>query len=126
MLPSTGPEKKPCVRWKTCQERLPTVEQLRAWDRKFDPERWGVVTGALAGIVIADFDGEQGVGLMRKWGIDPHLRSGSGGFHFYVLHPGWRVPALNATSGTVHADGHDIRDHAAVVQRDVDDVRAEQ
>jgi hypothetical protein len=96
MLPSKGPQKKPCVGWKKFQEQLPTVEQLREWDRKFKPERWGPVTGRLAGIVVVDFDGDQGIELMKKWGSNPHVRTGSGGFHIYVQHPGWRVPTLNA------------------------------
>jgi hypothetical protein len=56
------------------------------------------VTGELAGVVVADFDGEEGVKLMRKWGIKAHVRTGSGGFHWYALHPGWRVKTMNAKS----------------------------
>jgi hypothetical protein len=99
MLPSTGVEKKPCVGWKKFQEELPTAEQLRQWDREFRPARWGLVTGALAGVIVADFDGEKGIELMHKWGINPHLRTGSGGFHAYLQHPGWHVPTLNSKSG---------------------------
>ena len=101
MLPSNGSQKKPCVGWKQFQEQLPTVEQLRGWEREFRPARWGLVTGELAGIVVVDFDGDKGRELMQKWSIDPHLLSGSGGFHCYVQHPGWRVPTLNAKSGKV-------------------------
>jgi hypothetical protein len=99
MLPSNGPQKKPCIAWKQFQEQLPTVEQLRGWEREFRPARWGLVTGELAGIVVVDFDGDKGSELMEKWGIKPHLRTGSGGFHVHVKHPGWRVPTLNAKSG---------------------------
>jgi len=81
MLPSKGPQKKPCVGWKIFQEQLPTVEQIRSWERNFKPARWGLVTGKLAGIVVVDFDGDQGRELMKKWDINPHLRTGSGGFH---------------------------------------------
>jgi hypothetical protein len=99
MLPSIGKQKRPCVGWKEFQEHLPTADQLRQWGRKFRPDRWGVVTGRLACNVVADFDGEKGIALMQKWGINPHLRTGSGGFHSYFQHPGWRVPTLNAKSG---------------------------
>jgi hypothetical protein len=57
------------------------------------------VTGALSAHVVADFDGHQGTELMKKWGIVPHRRTGSGGFHCHLQHPGWRVPTLNAKSG---------------------------
>lgn len=96
MLPSTGREKGPCVDWKVFQGELPTAEQIREWGREFRPLRWGVVTGKLAGLVVVDFDGDQGLALMKKWQVDPHVRTGSGGFHWYLKHPGWRVPTLNA------------------------------
>jgi hypothetical protein len=99
MLPSTGPQKKPCVVWKQFQKQLPTVEDLRRWEQGFRPQRWGVVTGNLAGIIVADFDGEQGIQLMRNWGVKPHVRTGSGGYHWYLQHPGWHVATLNARSG---------------------------
>jgi hypothetical protein len=99
MVPSTGSTKAPCVVWKQFQKQLPTVDQLRQWGGQFKPERWGVVTGELAGIVVIDFDGDQGRSLMLQWGINPHVRTGSGGFHWYGIHPGWRVPTLNAKSG---------------------------
>jgi hypothetical protein len=101
MVPSAGMEKKPCVRWKKFQEQLPAVAQIREWGKKLKPQRWGLVTGRLAGVVVVDFDGEQGCKLMREWDIDPHVRTGSGGFHLYLQHPGWRVPTLNAKSGKV-------------------------
>src|ERR1019366_1771237 len=84
MLPSRGPQKKPCVGWTEFREQLPTVAQLCQWGRKFRPERWGLVTGTLAGIVVVDFDGEKGAELVQRWGIQPHVRTGSGGFHWYV------------------------------------------
>ena len=99
MVPSTGLVKGPCVRWKVHQQQLPTSDQLRQWDRKFKPERWGLVTGKVSGIVVVDFDGDLGSQLLQEWGLKPHVRTGSGGFHVYVLHPGWRVPTLNAKSG---------------------------
>jgi hypothetical protein len=99
MIPSRGREKGPCVKWKVFQIQLPTIEQLREWDEKFGPERWGLVTGRLSRRVVVDFDGEQGLEWMRKWGTKPHLRTGSGGYH--LVHPGWRVPTLNAKNARV-------------------------
>ena len=99
MLPSKGSSKGSCVRWKPFQERLPSVGELRDWGLRFNPDRWGLVTGKLSGIVVADFDGDAGRTLMQKWGISPHVRTGSGGFHWWVQHPGWRVPTLNAKTG---------------------------
>ena len=99
MLPSTGRKKTPCVLWKRFQTELPPADQLRQWARQFKPERWGLVTGELSEVVVADFDGELGIRLMHKWKINPHLRTPSGGFHCHLRHPGWRVPTLNAKTG---------------------------
>src|SRR5580704_14749100 len=99
MVPSTGSQKSPCVLWKRFQEQLPTIDQLHQWSRTFKPERWGLVTGKFAGVVVVDFDGDLGRGLMEKWGLVPHVHTGSGGFHWYGVHPGWRVPTLNAKTG---------------------------
>jgi hypothetical protein len=101
MLPSRGQQKKPCVSWKRFQTQLPTAGEIRAWQENFNPERWGVVTGITAGVIVADFDGDLGLALMQQWNIQPHVQTGSGGYHLYVRHPGWKVPTLNAKAGKV-------------------------
>ncbi len=111
ILPSTGAHKKPCIKWKQFQTQLPTVEQLRGWGQSLRPTRWGLVTGSFARVVVIDFDGDAGRTLMEQWNINPHVRTGSGGFHWYLQHPGWPVPTLNAKSSK-HAwpwPGVDIR-----------------
>src|ERR1035441_9991498 len=85
MVPSRGAVKSPCLAWKRYQIALPSVEDVRAWDARYHPERWGVITGALAGIVVVDFDGELGRELMERWRIKPHVRTGSGGAHLYEI-----------------------------------------
>lgn len=98
MLPSAGRNKGPCLPWKDFQTRVPTLEELRRWERKVKPDRWGFATGKLSGRIVIDFDGEAGIELMRKWGLKPHIRTGSGGYHCHLIHPGWHVPTLNARS----------------------------
>src|ERR1700733_4411154 len=95
VVPSTGPIKAPIGKWKQWQTMRPSVEQLYEWDRS-DPERWGFVCGAISDVVVADFDGETGRKLMEEFGLRPHVKSGSGGFHVHLRHPGWPVPTMNA------------------------------
>ncbi len=111
MVPSRGAKKAPCVSWKIYQSQLPTASQLKAWDDDFRPERWGPITGELSGIIVIDFDGEEGSRWLEKWGLDPHIRTGSGGHHVYFFHPGWYVPTMNAKSGknTWPFPGVDVR-----------------
>jgi uncharacterized protein (DUF927 family) len=90
---------------------VPTERDLRDWTSKFQPKLWIVVTGKISGVVVLDFDGEVGRELMAQWNIMPHVRTGSGGFHLYVTHPGFNVPTLNAKAArkTWRWPGLDIR-----------------
>jgi putative DNA primase/helicase len=93
-----GLDKKPLVEWATYQTERPTLEQVRRWYAALRPAGWAVVTGEISGVVVIDFDGGAGLATMQKYGILPHLRTGSGGAHEYVLHPSFRVPTLNGKS----------------------------
>jgi hypothetical protein len=48
--------------------------------------------------VIVDFDGEQGRRWLTEFGLMPHVRSGTGGAHVHVRHPGASVKTMNAKS----------------------------
>ena len=89
--------KKPFFAWKIYQEIRPDSEQLRAW-KKLTPSCWGVITGEISGLIVIDFDGPEGIETMHRLGIDPHVLTGSGGYHVYFKHPGFRVPTLNRKS----------------------------
>jgi predicted P-loop ATPase len=91
-----GLDKKPLVdRWKPFQERQATEEEFNAWEGR-NPPAWALITGKLSGVIILDFDGQQGTETMRKLELEPHIQTGSGGYHVWVQHPGWHVPTLNA------------------------------
>ena len=42
-----------------------------------------------------DFDGKPGTETMQRLGLDPHVRTGSGGFHQYIVHPGVSVKTFS-------------------------------
>lgn len=96
--------KHPLVKWRLFQNRPATKNELFTWSngentfRGEQPVCWGVVTGAISGLVILDFDGEAGLATMKRLGFPPHVKTGSGGFHLYLQHPGWRVATLNHKS----------------------------
>ena len=93
-----GLDKRPRIStWKPYQERLPTREELTRWWSE-GPPAWAVVTGRISGIVILDFDGDAGLETLRRLNLSPHVRTGSGGAHLYLRHPGWKVPTLNGKS----------------------------
>jgi predicted P-loop ATPase len=92
-----GPDKKPIIsRWKPYQAQLPSLDEIKNWNKTLHPASWAIVTGAISGLVVLDFDGQAGIDTMRKLGINPHRRTPSGGYHAHFLHPGWHVQTLNS------------------------------
>ncbi len=90
-------DKRPRFPWKVYQERLPTTDELNEWWKQ-RPDAWAVVAGAISGIVILDFDGQDGLATLRGLDLHPHVLTGSGGAHVYFQHPGWPVKTLNCKS----------------------------
>lgn len=88
-------DKRPMFSWKPFQERRATVEEIRKWWAR-KPAGWAVITGAISGIVILDFDGDEGLRTLEKLGLERHVVTGSGGAHLYLTHPGWSVKTLNS------------------------------
>jgi hypothetical protein len=87
------------------------LDQIAAWWSSFPRANVGVRTGGESGLVVLDLDGEIGermlAGLVALHGRLNALwaRTGSGGWHAYMAHPGVRVP----TSVRRMGDGLDMR-----------------
>lgn len=117
-----GLDKKPLISsWKPFQERRPTAEEVEDW-KKLNPPAWAVITGAVSGIVTIDFDlgrgGDESYFKLQvrsyESGLDlaAHRRTGSGGYHIDVVHPGWRVRTLQSDTPRAwseHWPGIDVR-----------------
>jgi len=97
IIPVNADKRPRLPAWKPYQVRLPTQEELKLWWDE-NPAAWGVVTGEVSGIVVLDFDGAIGLETLRKLNSEPHVRTGSGGAHLYLRHPGWKVPTVNGRS----------------------------
>jgi hypothetical protein len=52
----------------------------------------------VSGVVVLDFDGQAGLETLHALALNPHVRTGSGGAHLYLRHPGWRVATVNGRS----------------------------
>jgi hypothetical protein len=46
-------------------------------------------------VIVLDFDGAQGNKTLRTLGFSPHVKTGSGGHHVYIEHPGFRVATVS-------------------------------
>ena len=94
VLPIEPGSKKPYVRWKPYQERLPTEEQVTRWFSEWPDAGIGLVLGPVSGVLALDVDSEQAYGvLLGRLGKEPRapkVLSGSAKpcrFHLFFRHP---------------------------------------
>ena len=78
--------------WAPLQLEPPSLETVKEWLR-FPDVTLGLVTGGTSGLVIIDGDKGPGIEKFLAWGITPrcHVQTVSGGLHYYLQHPGWKV-----------------------------------
>jgi hypothetical protein len=91
-----GLDKRPGIKWKRRQSERASAAELRAWAQDRRTAGFAVVTGQLSGLIVLDFDGEQGVRLLDRLGLDPHVETGGGGYHVRLPHPGHAVATQNS------------------------------
>lgn len=95
-----GIDKRPVIKnWTQFQVRQPTAAEFKDWLREHGASiaGWARITGAISGVVVLD-DDQKDESWFGKWGVNPHVRTGSGGLHWIGRHPGWRVKTLNSKS----------------------------
>lgn len=97
-------DKRPKVPWKQWQTERQTDEEL---EQLGHGSVWGVVTGALYGVAVLDFDFDAGgEATLAALGLTPTVRT-PGGAHVYVRHPGH--PVKNAARKWDDFPGLDVR-----------------
>jgi len=84
------------------------LETVSGWCRAWPAANVAIASGSVSGIVVVDADGEAGVAELKRRGypVTWTARSGSGGLHAYLVHPGhcvgnWKIPGI----GELRADG---------------------
>src|SRR6266853_6665075 len=84
--------------WKPYQSRRASKDMVLTWTQQYRPSAWAVITGALSGVIVLDFDGSAGKRQLDLLGLTAHVHTGSGGYHVYFKHPGRFVKTLNGKS----------------------------
>ena len=59
VVPQRAGEKKPCVRWKHLQERLPTVDEMKEWFDTWPDAGLALILGPVSGVFVIDVDGSE-------------------------------------------------------------------
>jgi uncharacterized protein YjiS (DUF1127 family) len=88
--------KKTWYPWKPYQETRATPDQIRAWAKDQRCAGFAVITGAISGLMVGDFDVPDGVVLCEELKLRPHVRTPSGGGHVRFGHPGFPVKTQNS------------------------------
>lgn len=80
-----GTDKKPTIKeWKPYQTRRPTEDELQQWFGNGSKNNIGIITGAISGIAVVDFDTSEAVNLakQRAFPSTPLVKTGKG-YHAY-------------------------------------------
>jgi len=100
VVPQIPGAKKPCVKWKPYQDRLPTEQELVTWFEEWPDAGLALVLGPVSGVFVIDVDGEEAhLALLERLGkepLGPKALSGSGKPYRYHLY--FRCPDLATKS----------------------------
>jgi len=96
VLPSGGGDshKSPLVSWKEYQTRRPKDGEMLKWQDEFQPKLWGIVTGAISGVVVVDADTPESRAKLEAELGPPHVVTPRGGGHWYFKHPGYHFKTV--------------------------------
>jgi len=96
VIPSGGGDKgkAPIVTWTEFQHRQATDGELENWQAELEPRLWGIVTGAISGVVVADADTPDARKEFEAEIGPPHVITPRGGAHWYFNHPGHSVKTV--------------------------------
>jgi hypothetical protein len=118
IVPQRRGEKKPCIRWKEFQERIPSPKELKSWWATWPNAGLALVLGPVSGVFVVDVDGKEAHdALLRRLGSPPEapkVISGSGKpyrYHLYFRHPDIETKA----KGTPWHPKLEFRGHRGIV-----------
>ena len=99
-----GNKKRPYVKWKDFQKRLPTEQEIRGWWKLWPNAEVGAVTGLISNLAVIDF--EKGA-KMLELPDTVTAESGGGGIHKYFRYPkrGLKSPIKVWPLTDIRADG---------------------
>ncbi len=100
IIPQVPRTKKPHVKWKPFQDRLPTETEIESWWSQWPDAGMAIIPGRLSGILVVDVDGSEAHdAMMRHLGVEPiapKVLSGSRAphrYHLFFQHPDFSTGA---------------------------------
>jgi hypothetical protein len=104
VIPVKQGRKEPLTkRWRKYQKEHSTKKAIKSWWNKWPEANIGIITGTVSKLVVLDADSATAEIFVKDKGIlpTPQVRTGKG-THFYLKHPGGRVP--NKVNGKIGLD----------------------
>ena len=113
-----GHDKRPLIKWQTFQKVKPSEQQVRSWYEQWPDAGVAIITGRISGLIVLDIDPRHGGDKTLLHWLDnglklpecPAVKTGGGGTHFYLKHPGSDVPTVPSV-----APGIDLKAEGAYV-----------
>lgn len=91
IIPLKAREKRPAINWTRYQQEHPSANLINEWIKTNSKGNWGIVTGAISGIVVVDIDNlkefEQS-GITFPKTAEAKTSKGS---HLFFKHPGFLI-----------------------------------
>jgi len=88
IIPIKPEGKRPAIKWRDYQDRLPTEEEVVEWWERWPDYDIAIVTGALSGVVVVDCDNEDAMRAAFDAGMRSPIRvKTKRGIHLYFQHP---------------------------------------
>jgi len=84
------PDKKPYIKWESCQNQNPTPEKLRQWWKQWPKAMIGIVTGPISGVLVIDCDNEEAYRKIQELLPDSFITciaKTPRGYHIYLAYP---------------------------------------
>lgn len=115
IFPVDRKTKKPLCDWGEYQKRLPSVEEVTDWWRRWPEANIGMATGKLSGVSVVDIDPRhEGVVPPNMPTMTTVVKTGGGGWHYYYQ----PIEGVKNTGGGENGSGYvgvDIRGEGGYV-----------
>lgn len=84
------PDKKPFIKWVSCQTKKATPEEIKSWFTKWPSAMIGICTGEISGVLVIDCDNEEAYQKIQELLPDSFITciaKTPRGYHLYLIYP---------------------------------------
>jgi hypothetical protein len=98
--------KRPLVAWAQYQTRHATPSEVKDWWAKWPKAGVAIVTGAISGLAVVDFDGAKGLAASKDWPETYTVQTPRGQHRYYTVAAN---ESVRTEAGQTYGEGVDVR-----------------